>query len=369
MPDTDELLDCLRSRSAHVRAAALERAVLAALNWHPDDLPLRRLGHCYRELSASILSASAAGGLATGGLGNMSDREAAVIWGVIYGLRSFHVADRILTPTIDFTKGLTEVGGGWGPIALWSALRGGTVRIVEQSAARRSFGASLFSSLGLSADWSGRWRGPSDLGDMQASVWSFSLREMAGDPDAAHRLLLQSLDHLGPDGRIVVMESGARAGSEFLMEVRDRMLKAGVAASAPCWAKGMCPMRAAEDWCHFTWRLGLGPIGQRIAALAGRKAHEVHVSWLSFGRVVEGGGAGRVLAVRSLGKQGLRLTLCRGEGRQVVDVPRKLARSHHAFEEDLVGLNVWVPSAEASFRVRAIDELKVVSDDDVSHGT
>lgn len=373
MAGPEALLSSLRSSEPQIRAAALERAVLRALAWDLDELPIRRLGQCYRELSASILAASAEGGLPTGELGHLSEREAAVIWSLVYGLRSFHVADRLLGPMPDSASGLTEVGGGWGPIALWSAVRGGNVRVVEQAAARRSFGEALFASLGLQADWLGAWRGPEDLGRRKLAVWSFSLREMAGDPRVARTLLLESLEHLGSQGRILVLESGARAGSEFLMEVRDLVMESGVEVSAPCVAKGPCPMRAAGDWCHFTWRFGLGPIGQRIAAVAGRRAHEVHVSWLMLrpaaSQARDDADGGRVLTVRSLGKQGFRLNLCRSEGMQTVDVPRKVARIHPAFEMDLVGAMVSVASREVSVRVRKVEDLEVEAGADVSHET
>jgi ribosomal protein RSM22 (predicted rRNA methylase) len=85
-----------------------------------------------------------------------------------------------------------------------------------------------------------------------------------------------------------VLEPGSRPASRRLQAIRDQLAASAKAAViAPC-AAPRCPRLAdPRDWCHFTWRLGLGPIGQAIANAAHRRWQEVHASWLVLSGTVE----------------------------------------------------------------------------------
>ena len=345
------LLDLSSSESA-VRAAALEEAILGSVGADASSVDVRRLGRVYRQLSEAVLATSETEGRSTGDLGSDSDELLDLVWGLVYGARSFQIISLILD-SYGVHGSLVDLGGGWGPGALWSAVRGQDALVVERSKSRASFGRGLFDYLGLPVNWAIRAPARLDLRGIRLALWSYSLREMVSGPKEACSVVVESLQQMGPGSRAVVLESGARSGSSFVMKLRDELThRPTVEVIAPCRASGLCPMEQIGDWCHFTWRLSIGPVGQRIAASAGRKAHEAHVSWLVIGLGRQAKTVGdRVIGVRERGKQGLVASLCSPEGLKTVEVPKKVAKQIPELGRDSSGSVVQVRVPEGQTRL------------------
>lgn len=352
---TAELIGDLRR--SETRARALEEALLDVFGWTEDTVPIRPLGNAYRRLSEDLINATESPGVGTGGLGSgQSGRSelVAAVWGFVYGMRSFHVASRILPAYARSPGRLVDLGGGWGPAALWGALNGFSVKVIESEKQRVALGKELFRRLGLHVDWEIRSVGPSDAAQADLAVWSFSLREMVGSVQQGAHHIGQAFQRMAEGGRILILESGAKPGSRFVMGVRDAVLEEGAPVLAPCQSELKCPARAAGDWCHFTWRLPLGPVGSRIASSAGRKGNELHVSWLMVG---EGDKptASRVLQVRRLGKVGAQVLICASDGLQRVVVHRKLKSLCSFLEKSGSGQLARLDGQTASRIVHAAD--------------
>ena len=335
----------LTDGSAAQRALALETAFLRHFAWDAEGVPVRPIAHAYERLSSSVLAATKTAGRETGSLEVADRRLLDAVWAFVYGARSFHVLHRLLGSFSALPLRVADIGGGWGPAALWSALRGGQTTVFEAAHARLELCRGLFSILELPVATSrGRFT-PSAVASMDAAVWSYSLREMVPSPETAADLILETRKRLSPPGRILVVESGARPASEFLMALRDELVSRGVSVVAPCPRIDACPARASADWCHFTWRMPLGPIGSRIAAIARRKAADIHFCWLMLDGDLRSSGAERVLSTRSLGKQGDLAVLCGASGLRQVRIPSRLKGLRKTIQAEGVGQLVDLPDA------------------------
>ena len=355
------LIDGLRSSDPVVHGSALERALFGSLEVDPDMLDVRRLARAYRRLSDDVLRVTSEAGRSTGALRTTSDRDADLIWGLVYGARTFHVAHRLLARHDDTQGALLDIGGGWGPAAFWAALHGRPAYVVEADSLRRSLGRRLSKYLGLQVQYIPSL--PALSGDVRPStvVWAYSLREMHSAPQNAAGAVLDALRRWQTPSKVLVVESGARTGSEFLMSVRDLLVEMKVPISAPCRACGCCPARAAHDWCHFTWNAPLGPVGQRIASSAGRKGNELHLSWLLAGHDAAPASGDRLLSVRLLGKQGARLSLCSTSGLRSVDVPRKVMKSIPWLKRGVSGA-VLDFGSETPERISSFDDVLLIEE-------
>ena len=355
------LIDSLKSSDPLVHGAALERALFGSLEVDPETLDVRRLARAYRRLSDDVLRVTSEAGRSTGALRTTSDRDADLIWGLVYGARTFHVAHRLLAKHDDAQGALLDIGGGWGPAALWAALNGRPAYVIEADALRRSLGLRLTQALGLEVHYLPRLAALRDDVKPSTVVWAYSLREMHSSPEQAAGAVLDALRRWQTPTKVMVFESGARTGSEFLMAVRDQLVELKVPISAPCSATGPCPARAASDWCHFTWNAPLGPVGQRIASSAGRNGHELHLSWILAERQTSPSLGHRLLSVRLLGKQGARLSLCTNSGLRRVDVPRKFMRSIPWLKRGVSGAVLDIGS-ETDERISSLDDIVLIDE-------
>ena len=354
--ETSAILERLTATRHVDRAAALEAAVCLALGWPLDEVPVRDLGLCYRRISETLLDAVQLPGSRTGDIAIGSEALVDGVWGLIYGARTFHVAHRLIQAYALHDGHVLDVGGGWGAASLAAGARGQSTTVIDASNARIDFGRRLFCALGLSHDFRRQsLHASSRLPTAGTTIFAYSLREMVHSPAEAVDLLLPRLGEGDATQRILLLEAGARGGAEFLMEVRDRLFAAGQPLLAPCSASTMCPLRAQGDWCHFTWRMPLGPLGQRVAAIAGRKAHDVHVAWLLLGAAPRKTDGRRLLNIRSIGKQGDRVTFCAPGPGNTIDVPRKLAKRIPALADRQPGALVKVPLLGVERRLKSHD--------------
>jgi ribosomal protein RSM22 (predicted rRNA methylase) len=154
---------------------------------------------------------------------------------------------------------LADLGSGPGT-ALWAACEAfpslQKLEAVERDAGLASLGRELAEASPFLAirktDWSNL-----DLRSWKAErkydlvIASYALGELP----AADRKRVLMAAWAACDGALSVIEPGTRRGFEAVVEARDWLIDAGAIFAAPCPHELECPMRAAEDWCHFSARV------------------------------------------------------------------------------------------------------------------
>lgn len=345
-------------------AEAFEKSVLRALgfdvrHWAPEDLPIDRWGAAYARLSEYLIAGAA-------GVTHHSHPESAdaladmdAVWGLVYGARTRVIARRLLRAYPPPPGRFVEVGAGWGPFAhaAQGSIRGIHSYLIDLSGNRLARARSLFEASGFPAP-------QLQVGDATAVevpeasgiAVPYALGEMIAGSDRhgalfrAEQLVRRWVDCLGAGGRLYLLEPGTLLSSRRVQDLRDRLAGSTVLLG-PCAGATRCPRLAdPEDWCHFTWRAPLGPLGRAIADRARRRWREVHVSWL----VVAAPGAparthdeetevrARVLEVRPVGRAKIRALLCGGDGLLSLVALRRSRDAYDALNTltpgDLVGL-------------------------------
>jgi SAM-dependent methyltransferase len=165
------------------------------------------------------------------------------------------------------------------------------------------------------------------------------------------RVLAWCRELLAPGGTALLIEPALRETSRGLLEVRDRLVAAGLHVVAPCFWVGPCPALARErDWCHDATAAPAGVPGARvdfswIALEATRPAPAPPTRW-------------RVVSDRLVEKGRLKVFACGAEGRHAVArLDRAASRANAAFEEIERGEVVTIAGARV-----AGDGLRVESD-------
>lgn len=131
-------------------------------------------------------------------------------------------------------------------------------------------------------------------------------------------------------GIFLVVEPGSPEGWRRGLEIRAALMAAGARLVGPCPHQAACPIQA-PDWCHFAQRLPRGR-EHRVAKGGAAPFEDEKFFWLAFER--PGGGAvgrggGRIIAPPRASKPGVRLRLCRADGR--VEDAEILRRDKTAF--------------------------------------
>lgn len=171
----------------------------------------------------------------------------------------------------------------------------------------------------------------------------------AGDFDlvlAANVLVEQQLS-LPSAGVLVLIEPALRDTGRALLETRDRLLREGWFAHAPCLTQKACPaLESPKDWCTLEARWKPPRYFQALADATGLRADEL----LSFAAVVLSrtppgvkAGAWRVVGIAPPEKGKRRVWVCSDEGRvAAVRLDRDSSQDNAAFSElrrgDLVQL-------------------------------
>lgn len=294
--------------------------MLQAFGWSPEDAPVEGLAAAYRALSEQIQATEADGG-PTGLLKGDDETLRAAAWGLVYGHRTFRVADALLEahPLSPGGK-VAELGSGWGPFGLAAALRGHPVELVDVAPERLRWSRAIYGAAGAPApqlrcaDLKGlEARGYAGL----ALPFSFGeLERTSGGPGTVDRLLFSWLRAMGPGGRIFLVEPGTHLSGTRLQALRDR-LGSQARVHAPCPAIERCPMNATpKHWCHFTWNTPTGSITRRLSDLAQRQWHQQHFSYLVLAPVEDHPHPtpARLLDRRALGKGKVGAQVCTAHG-------------------------------------------------------
>lgn len=124
---------------------------------------------------------------------------------------------------------------------------------------------------------------------------------------------------------LLVVEPGSPDGWRRGLEIRSALISAGARLVGPCPHAAACPVQA-PDWCHFAQRLPRGR-EHRLAKGAAAPFEDEKFFWLAFERPGPGpatpAGA-RIIAPPRAGKPGIRLRLCRTDGRvEDAEIPRR----------------------------------------------
>ncbi len=315
--DALHLQESLRSADIERRSRAFEQLILDAVGLGEDDL--QALAHAYQFLSEAIIRRrqEAATGAFVAPRGAIYSRSHLLaVWGLVYGWRTFEIARRLISEFNPSPGLAVELGAGWGPYSLQAALHGFDTELVEVSRESRDLTLAVFESLGLQAPELVHRKASRDdvrgasLVALPYSIWE--IRDLR-DESERHAQWLMELRGSPKGGRqIHVVEAGSREASLGLQGIREVLAPRGV-IQGPCFKVAACPLFAADDWCHFTWRNRPGSLTRRIADVAKRRWQEVHGSWLVIGKEPESDGL-RVLGTRRVGKSKLQAQLCGTDG-------------------------------------------------------
>lgn len=308
----------LESPKLSVRAESLESLLLEQLS---GPVETSAAAEAYQKLSMALLERrnGASGRYGAKELG-VSETALNTVWALIYGARSFHLAQGLLQGLGPLGQ-TVELGSGWGPFALAAALKGAPVHLLDASKARLAFGHGLLQQLGLSHSVETgdlrQWKAAADT-----LILPYVVNEVYGrqkDVKGAVRQL--TAWHAAGARQILIVEPGDQISVGFLGALREALIKAGLRVAAPCAQNGACPLRALpRQWCHFTWPSALGPVGRQIADLAARRWQELHFSYLCIGdrftdRAPDAAPEqGRLLEVRRRGKPAVSLRVCTASG-------------------------------------------------------
>ncbi len=150
-----------------------------------------------------------------------------------------------------------------------------------------------------------------------------------GDPEAARRradwLLAEVWPRVSPGGYLAIIEPALKETGRSALEVRDRMVAAGLRVVAPCVRQGPCPALVKErDWCHAGIRFQAPAQLQSIGRGVGIDATDLRFTYLVFRREaapapIAAGESLRVVSDPLAEKGRLKFWVCGERGRVLLD--------------------------------------------------
>jgi ribosomal protein RSM22 (predicted rRNA methylase) len=167
-----------------------------------------------------------------------------------------------------------DLGGGtgaavWAADAVWgdgpadATLRGTTV--LDWSEPALALGRELAAEAGPAATAAARWR--AQRLPAETAAWagdlvtvSYVLNELA----AEDRRAVADAAVSAAREAVVFVEPGTPDGYLRILEVRDRLVEAGLSLLAPCPHNGRCPIEPGRDWCHFAARVSRSSLHRRV---------------------------------------------------------------------------------------------------------
>ncbi len=298
--------------------AGYEAAVLSALGLTEESVPWTRWAKAYERLSVA-LTEDRRNVLAKQASGHLGGDDARAVAALVFGARSFAIAQAVFAAYPPGQGGFVELGAGCGPVGLVAALLGHEVELRDVAASGLELAPNIFRAAGAATPKTSV--GPSEglAGSGFGGIaLAYSLNEMMARAGADSRVvgawLSRWLEQLAPGGRLYLFEPGTKEQSQRLQGLRDAW-RAHVLA--PCPQRTLpCPLQA-RDWCHFTWAHDPGPVTQRLAQMTRRDAASLRFSWLVLQAepVCErGSGAARLLELRYPDKHRATGMLCSSQG-------------------------------------------------------
>ncbi|MFR9674964.1 small ribosomal subunit Rsm22 family protein [Streptomyces sp. TR06-5] len=167
-----------------------------------------------------------------------------------------------------------DLGGGTGA-AVWAAdgvwgdgPQGAGTRsttVLDWSEPALALGRDLAASGGTPALTAAGWHsrrltaGP-ELPRAELVTVSYVLNELAAEdrPAVAEAALAAA------EGAVVFVEPGTPDGYLRILDVRSRLVAAGLTLLAPCPHNAACPIEPGRDWCHFSARVSRSSLHRRV---------------------------------------------------------------------------------------------------------
>jgi hypothetical protein len=335
--------------------ARFEAAMLGSLGLEVSDLDFPSLGRRYLRLSEALGPGHAAASSTL-----LRDPLDVLVFGLVYAARTFHVAHRLLVAMPPAAGPIIDLGAGLGPFGLAaSLLLHRPVTLVEREAFILEHARSLFHAAGAQVP---------DLVALDiehhrpAGAAALLLGFVAGEIDGPP--WERWVRGLAPDGRLYIVEPGTGAQARALQALRDAP-PGGASVLAPCMGVARCPLTPSpQDWCHFTWRIPLGPIGRAVADHARRRWREQHFSFCVLGSGAPLAGL-RVLSVRPHGASKVVAMTCGPAGLVPLTALRRDRPAYDAISNLEPGTAIEVSSQDArgdGLRIHEPDELTTLAE-------
>jgi 2-polyprenyl-3-methyl-5-hydroxy-6-metoxy-1,4-benzoquinol methylase len=260
-----------------------------------------------------------------------------------------------------------DLGSGPGPMA-FAALDAGATRVTaaDRSAPALELARKLAADAGRKLEthpWDPTKSPSLPSGSFDVITLGHVLNELHGSgAQALERrvaLVESLLARVRPSGSLVIVEPALRETSRDLLQLRDRLVAAGVAVRAPCLYRGACPALTKEsDWCHAERAWSPPPLVDAIARAALLHKDALKMSYLilaSPGEAWPEPPPGRLFRIvsESLATKGrARFIGCGPEGRTGLALPDKhVTDGNAAFSTlrrgDLVRIGATLPKGDA----------------------
>ncbi|HEX7714568.1 MAG TPA: small ribosomal subunit Rsm22 family protein [Bacillota bacterium] len=225
---------------------------------------------------------------------------------------------------------LLDLGSGPGAATL-ACIDAGAVTALAADRSRDALGVAgrLARAGGVKIEttsWNGESGAPLPPGSYDCIILGHVLNELwveRSDRIERRLALLERISgHLGPAGRILILEPALLATSRELLHLRDRLMERGFQILAPCLFPGPCPAFAAgsDSTCHSEWAWELPPLVRDLARAARLDRHSCKTTYLVISRSTPSGaglaGVFRVVSDPMLNQAGrTRYMICGLEGR------------------------------------------------------
>jgi SAM-dependent methyltransferase len=220
-----------------------------------------------------------------------------------------------------------DLGSGPGP-ASFAMLDAGATRVLaaDRSGPALAIAAKLASMRGVPLHTQ-RWKPDMPLppGKFSMIVAQHLLNELwPGDEALVRRAALcrDLLGRLEPHGTLLLVEPALRDTSRELLQLRDVLVREGIAVRAPCLYRGDCQaLDRPSDWCHAERDWTPPPLVLELAQAAGLRKERLKMSYLALAPPGEPwtepppGRLFRIVSEPLQGKGRLRYMACGPEGR------------------------------------------------------
>lgn len=273
-----------------------------------------------------------------------------------------------------------DLGSGPGPLA-FAAMDGGAAEVTaaDRSKPALALARELAAEAGealATRDWDPMKGGELPPGDFSLITMGHVLNELYGQGEAAIEkrtaLCEKILVRLKKGQTLLIMEPALRDTSRDLLQIRDRLVKAGHAVRAPCMYRGDCPALVKDsDWCHAERPWQMPQVVEEIARAAGLHKEALKMSYLALApkgedwRALPEGRFFRIVSEPLEGKGRQRYIGCGPEGRvglamQEKHRTEKNEQFFHLHRGDIIRITDTEPKGDGL----ALDdrsEVKVVS--------
>lgn len=223
-----------------------------------------------------------------------------------------------------------DLGSGPGPLS-FAALDGGAQEVTAADRSRpalalaRELAAEAGEAL-ATREWDPHRASELPATSVDVVLMGHLLNELfgKGEPALGRRAALveRALAVLRPGGSVVLIEPALRDTSRELLQLRDVLVRRGVAVRAPCLFRGDCPaLEKPSDWCHAERAWSMPPLLEQLARTAGLHKEALKMSYLVLApkgepwRAPPAGRSFRIVSEPLQGKGRQRFMGCGPEGR------------------------------------------------------